>query len=254
MLIGIGLGTAIGGVAAGLSSLFGGERANRQNRQEAQRNREFQERMSNTAWQRAVKDMEAAGLNPALAYSQGPSSTPGGSMASMEDAVTPAVSTAMQKVRLRKDIQEAEGRIKKMEQEVLTSREMAATAKQQGDLYMYQKHLANSEAQIQTAMNSWLQGTPEEFQRGEAPIQRMYNANLSSAAQAARQAKYLADIQKQEARFYGQAGTSPYWVRMLTQGAAPFLGGIGGAAAGALLRKPTQITRNINYKGRRIGG
>lgn len=245
---------AVAGIASAAGSLFGGERANRQNRQEAQRNREFQERMSNTAWQRAVKDMEAAGLNPALAYSMGPSSTPGGSQASMQDSVTPAVTTAMQKKRLEQDIREADSRMSKMRQEIAESKEREAVAKQQGDLIMYQKNLANSEAMIQTAMNSWLQGSPEDFQRGEAPIQRMYSANVSSAMQAARQAKYLADVQEQESRFAGKAGTLPYWVRMITQGAAPLIGGVGGAAAGALLRKPTQIQRNIYYGKRRIGG
>lgn len=52
------------------------------NAQQAQLNRNFQEQMSNTAYQRAVTDMQSAGLNPALAYQQGGASSLGGSMAS----------------------------------------------------------------------------------------------------------------------------------------------------------------------------
>lgn len=95
---------AIGAV----SSFFGGERANAANRKEARKNREFQERMSSTSWQRGIADMRAAGINPAVAYSKGGASSPGGSMATQSDTVTPAVNSAMAARRLQSELQAIE--------------------------------------------------------------------------------------------------------------------------------------------------
>lgn len=56
---------------------------NKMNVEEAQRNRDYQERLSNSAYQRTMQDMSKAGLNPILAYQKGGASTPSGGQAAL---------------------------------------------------------------------------------------------------------------------------------------------------------------------------
>lgn len=123
------LGAAIGAV----SSLIGGERANRARAGEAEKERQFssgqadrqmrfQERMRNTEWQAGVADLEAAGLNPALAYQQGGASSPGGAagragVARQEDVISPALSSAMQIMRMQAELGQVVSATKKIDAE-----------------------------------------------------------------------------------------------------------------------------------------
>jgi len=91
------MGFDIGGLAGGVLGFIGQQQtnqknwdiadaANRNSAEQAAKQMDFQERMRETQYQTAVKDMKEAGLNPMLAYSQGGAGTPTGAMGSVSTA------------------------------------------------------------------------------------------------------------------------------------------------------------------------
>lgn len=238
-----GLGAAIGG---GLSSYFGQEKANDANSAQALRAMEFTQqsadkamafedaqatramdfskKMSNTAWQRGVRDMRRAGINPILAYQQGGASSPQGSMAkgftgsgfqaTMQnseaagmDAFNSTVNSALAYKKLKPELDILNATAQRTAAEYFRTQEQGWLANQQKEL---------------TAKDAMLRGAQWEQVKAETKLKEVQAAS----------AQQLYDIQKEYIDFHktrGKAKDNLFYIHLgeLTGAFGNLLGGAG---------------------------
>lgn len=210
MPIGPALGAAL---ATGAADFLGGVFTNQGNARQAALNRRFQERMSSTAVQRAVKDYEAAGLNPALAYDR-PASSPGGSQAQLENPVSKAVSSGQAAALAKSQLEVNRASEEKMAADTAKTRVEGANALIQGEILSQQRLLMGQDLAQRIAMQ------PHQ-------VRALALSNMA--------ADLGMDKAKAEAAYYRLMGVAAPMVDNLSGPVGGLLGG--GLGAAALLRR-----------------
>lgn len=111
---------------AAVASALGAHMQNQANKKQARNQMAFQERMSNTSYQRGMADMRRAGLNPILAYKQGGASTPAGAMATMQNVGAAGVE-GYSKMSSARQAQEQTKKISEEAKTIVQTRDFAKT-------------------------------------------------------------------------------------------------------------------------------
>lgn len=158
----------------GIGQFMGAEATNTANAQQAQQQMDFQREMSNTAHQREVTDLKAAGLNPMLSAMGGSgASTPSGAQATMENPLSgmgSLGSSALDIMSKKKDLELKDKQEKQMDL-------LADKTEEEGRLAAWERR----DAEYKVLAKSGSGAAPEFYKQQAQTEKEMAKANFSTA-------------------------------------------------------------------------
>lgn len=135
------------------AEVFNTEQTNEAAAKEAEKNRRFQERMSNSAYQRAAADLEAAGLNRILAVGS-PASVPSGNAAPVVPAdLSRVVSNGVSVATARQQIAQSQAQTNLLDEQEKTEGLRQELTRQQAEQARTQA-ISNAESARKTSLEA----------------------------------------------------------------------------------------------------